>query len=389
MTRQIAIIHPYPSVRGGAEGICFELISALLEHGDQVTLFTAEAQEQTKYALIAHLGEALAERVIIQSPIAVTPHFLRFRKPPALLGYAFLLRALRKVDLSSYSLLCSTFGECDLIQGPRQVCYIHFPVFAADKVSAAQLGGRLQHHTCVRLAYVGLARRIASFRAVPEDAVVLTNSNWTKRQITRLLGLRSIDVVYPPVRQIGAGLSISTKTADPFACLVLGRFEPYKRPDIIADALRRAAVQLGQRAEVHFAGRGTQADVQRLRALASNELRVHVHQDVSADMLQELVKYCHIGAAAFRHEHFGMATAELLSTGMPVFVPNGGGQPEVASDPRFVFENPDDLAMRIMKVMDGSWPLTDLQKAALACAKPFAPSEFAKQVRASFNQNVA
>lgn len=376
MNRYIAIVHPYLSIRGGAEAVCIEAISTFLAAGDRVTLFVAEGKEQAILALKATLGED-AQRVDVRSPLSRFVRLAIINKPPVLLGYAALLRALRSVDLSSYSHVFSTFGECDLVEGRKQLCYIHFPVLHSSAGSVSKLGGRLENRVYLRLLYTRIARLISGFSSLPTGSTLLTNSDWTKKQIHSLVGEMDVKVLFPPVRGPGVGLSRCVKPNDLFGCLVLGRFETYKRQDTVVHALDEAARMEGRKAVVHFAGRGADADIARLKALATENVRIEVHLNASMAELRQLVLVNHIAASGFRHEHFGMATAELLSTGLPVFVPNGGGQPEVVRDGRFVFETTEELTAKFRAVMNGAWSLEELQGAALKSAAAFSEGQFA------------
>jgi glycosyltransferase involved in cell wall biosynthesis len=57
------------------------------------------------------------------------------------------------------------------------------------------------------------------------------------------------------------------------------------------------------------------------------------------------------GINACQSEAFGVAVAEMVLAGCVVFVPNGGGQVEIANHPALIFESEADAVEKIVAVL--------------------------------------
>jgi hypothetical protein len=305
------------------------------------------------------------------------------RKPPVLIAYAFLLRWLRRQDLRKFDYVLSTFGECDVVTGGRQACYVHFPVMPRNGSDAARLGGRLSTMPMVRRAYAALARLISGYQGLAPDTLILCNSLWSRAQIARLTDYTAAVVLYAQVKSFPVPSGAKPPPIrDGAKCIVVGRFEPYKGQEQVVNGLHRAAQDIGSTAVVQFVGRGTAADIVRLKSLETDRVRVEVITDATAQQIGEIIAQAHFAASAFRFEHFGLATAELMASGLPVFVPNDGGQAEIGDDPRFVFGSQDEMVARFKEVITGQVPLETLAKRALERGQLFAANDFSHNLLA-------
>lgn len=381
------ILHPFLTAGGGAEVVSARILAHLAERGHQVCLLTVDDPDAARAALRALSTSPAAGRVDIQQ-IAWGGAFARFAKPPALLGYALLLRAARRHPARvEADIVLSTYGESDIAGRRGQGSYIHYPVFADGTGATAHIGGRLAGKGWIRPVYRALCRALAGYGGWRSEALCLTNSGWTAGEIRRLIPAADPQVVYCPVEPfaVAAGQGGGRRSAD-LRLLCLGRLVGYKGHARIVDALGRAARATGHSFAVTFAGRGAAEDAARLRALAMPFVDVDVVLNPSRDAIGAVIARCDLGVSAFRHEHFGIAVAELTASGLPVLVPGGGGQTEIVPDARFVYRSDDELVQRVAHLASDPQALGVLRQAVAGARRRFAPEAFVARFDAALAQ---
>lgn len=383
MQNNIAIIHPYLTVRGGAEEVAFSIMRILLQEGNSIVVYVAENPLRARKIILKVLGPENTKHIKVCSPIHSALRCAIEKKRLVALGYAFLLRAMRKMDLSHYKFVLSTAGECDIVEGQRQACYIHFPLLPVLHTNAAQAGGRLSKNPLIKKIYTRLVLAISKFTQLPAGSLVMTNSNWTKSQIATLTGYTEVEVVYPPVVPFPTPVKQKPALSNGLICVVLGRLEPYKGHDCIINGLHDAAKEANSKATVRFVGRGKSEDEVKIKKMATDYVDVHVFRDATSAEVGNAIATSHVGASAFEFEHFGMATAELMASGLPVFVPNSGGQVEISDDPRFIFSSQSEMKQKFLDLMQYRVCLSDLQVVAKKRGNLFAGDKFAMSLRAT------
>ena len=263
---------------------------------------------------------------------------------PHLMNWALVCRALPGVA-AAYDRAILTYGE-----GPALPCpalrLLHAPALFSDRaealsyLGAPSTGPRL----ALRQAHARLCRRIARpcNESAPHD-LTIANSRWTATEAARL-GTGTVDaVLYPPFaplpRPAGAG-------RDPFLFAAIGRLVPNKRFDEIihiVSLLRRR----GLPARLHVMGRGGGGFARRLRRRARRLPFVTITMDATPPQLAELLHRAAFGIHACRHEHFGIAVAEMIKAGCLPFVHDGGGVRELVPDRELRFADATEAAARI------------------------------------------
>ena len=342
------VLHPFLSTRGGAEAVAARIVGHLAEGGHDVRLFTADAPHQARSALEFLAPSFALNRVVIEQPASASA-LPSFCSRPALLGYALLLRAAKRHPARlEADVVLSTYGESNIAGRVGLGCYVHYPVFASGAHAADRLGGRLTGLNRTRAVYRAICRRIAGYQEWHPGSLCMTNSGWTASEIARLIPAADAKVVYCPVEPLpkGPAVGATPRTAD-LQLICLGRLVGYKGHTRIVNALALAAGRTGRKFGVTFAGRGTPRDAEKLRALARPLVNVDVALNPTRDEIAALIANCHLGVSAFWHEHFGIAVAELMGSGLPVLVPDGGGQVEVVSDKRCIYRSEEELAQRL------------------------------------------
>lgn len=284
-----------------------------------------------------------------------------------LLKYALALRAARALA-GHADLVVSTYGECP-IEAARVLQCIHVPLFLDDRRSLMHLGvtGLSRGALLARQAYVGLARRVAGWDPeVVRRQATAANSWWTAGMMNAAYRMAHADCLYPGAR---VGIEPGDPKDLPFArredgFVVVGRLVPAKRIETaaaIVEGLRRR----GRHVHLHVVGRAAGRYRHTLRRHLWGRSWVHLHEGLPRDQMEALVARHRYGLHAYRHEHFGIAPAELQRLGCLVFVHDSGGQREVIAAPEQRYRSVGDAVARIERVMDDP----DLQVRLLAQAR--------------------
>lgn len=284
-----------------------------------------------------------------------------------LLKYGLALAAARPLAHHA-DLVVSTYGECP-IDAPRVLQCIHVPLFRDDAESLAHLGVMAPSPPALlaRRCYVRLARRVAGWDpARVRGHATLANSGWTAGVMNRAYGISHARCLHP-----GARVDIAPGDPEdvPFArredgFVVVGRLVPAKRVETavaIVQALRRR----GRQVHLHVAGWPAGRYGRDLRGRLARLPFVQLHEGLPRDRLEALVARHRYGLHAYRHEHFGIAPAELQRLGCLVFVHDSGGQREVIVAPEQRYRSVGDAVARIERVMDDP----SLQARLLATAR--------------------
>ena len=344
---------------GGAEVHCFEIFRRLVAAGDEVTLLAsdfagASPEEMVQGIRVRRVGSrfgyyarvpAAYRRLRREAPLDVVvedlnkfPFFARLwvREPVVVLAHHL-------------------FGRTAF----RQVA---FPIAAAT-VAAEWLVPRL-------------------YRGLPVVAV----SPSTRDELARG-GLRPTDV-----RVIPNGLDHThyrpgpgPRAASP-TVLVLGRVEPYKRVDLLVDAV---AALPGVRLVV--AGTGTGLDAVRARVAACGvEDRVEVRGAVDEEEKVRLLQTAHVAASASEKEGWGLTVLEAAACGTPAVATDVPGLRDAVRDGETgLLVRPGDvpaLAAALRRVLEDDALRERLGAAALRWAARFTWDSAAVEVSAVLDE---
>lgn len=164
-----------------------------------------------------------------------------------------------------------------------------------------------------------------------------------------------------------------------FLCIGIG---PQKRMPTVISILRRVREEHPD-LTLHLVGRLSREpghgryNHSLLDLVYANRDWVRLHQDLPRDQLLELMGRIRYGIHAKPDEHFGIAPAELMTSGCIVFVHQSGGQVEIVGrDPRLCYLNDEEAIEKIATVVNS--PV--LQSALLNSLAPlramFSTAEF-------------
>ena len=87
------------------------------------------------------------------------------------------------------------------------------------------------------------------------------------------------------------------------------------------------------------------------------------------------------GLSGRENEPFGIALGEMVKAGCIVFVPNGGGQTEIADHPALIYESDDDAVRKIEAVLADSTLQTKLRTHLAQGAQRFSVGNFRQGIR--------
>jgi glycosyltransferase involved in cell wall biosynthesis len=342
----VGVFHNSLAAGGGAEAVGAHAIATLLAAGHDVTLYTdgpvdlaaVNAYHGTDIdasELSVHVLRSVGLRAANRGIDAVTA--LAGVEDLPLLRNAVADRATRRA--ADHDVLVSTQGELfasDAIQ------YVHFPYYSERAMR--QYGTRFNERGYP--VYHRLCRAVKPLDESP--AATLTNSRWTADVITEAYGLDAT-VLYPPVR---------TEAFDPppwadreAGFVAVGRVHHLKRQAIlieIIDGLREQGIET----HLHIVGPTGHGDyARRVRQLVAAREYVTLEGAVSRNRLVDLLETHRYGLHGRRFEHFGIAVAEMVATGMVPFVPDSGGQVEVVGSPELTYRDSDEAVRNIAEII--------------------------------------
>ncbi|MDB4561905.1 glycosyltransferase family 4 protein [bacterium] len=207
--------------------------------------------------------------------------------------------------------------------------------------------------------------------------VFVANSNWTA-SISSKYCARYPEVIYPPVFD----LSPSTAWSDRLASVVcLGRLSPEKRIEEVIEIIAQIRAR-GHNVHLHLVGESDRPDYEEaIRALASKYAQwITLHGALYGEDKAKLLSKCRFGISACTRESFGMATAEMVKSGMIVFVPSSGGQREIVRDPSLMFQSNTDAVRKIGRVLSSESLQHRLSDSLLEQGKRFGVQPFSTSI---------
>lgn len=374
---RIAVIHPWLIEGGGSETIALWAAQALKED-HEVTLLT---MGETPLAdLNAAHGTSLREDEI---------KMVRIPVPRCLLRRGDALRSFRlirycRAHAADFDLLFSSYNVMDF--GRSGLQYISDFSFD-DTLRRAMLRDPRDWKSSRRRPGLlrGLYLRASRFlsgqsRGGWRRNVTLANSDWSRRVMREAFGIES-QTVYPPVLGRLSPLAWEDR-ADGFVCL--GRIVPEKRIDRLFDILEKVRMS-GVSAHFHVVGRVPGVSYGRRLVNRAAELRDWVSLDgpLYGETKTAVLAEHKYGLSGRLDEAFGVAVAEMVQAGMIVWVPASGGQVEIVAHDDLIYENPEDAAKKIERVLKNPARQTALRAHLAVQAEKFSAATFSKEIRAA------
>jgi glycosyltransferase involved in cell wall biosynthesis len=343
--RRVLILHPNLQPIGGSEAVATWMIQALKSSWDVTVLTWARPDFDAlnrwygtsiqSSEVDVHVVPRAARRVVDAAPLWL-----------GLLRYALTVRTARRVAHRYDAVICA---ENEAALGRTILQYIHYPRFLTPRPQSDMHA----HHRVPGLlrAYYAICGRIAP---CPADEVAqnvtLANSAWTAEQMRAAYPSANIAVVHPPVATEFPNVAWDRRE-NGFVCI--GRFAHDKEAAKvirILGAVRRVVPDV----HLHFAGgrAGLSAFRRLARLTRPHRSWIEIHENLSREELAALAATHRYGIHGKADEHFGIGPAELVHAGCVVFLPNGGGQVEIAGhDARVLYRDAGDAVAKIVHVL--------------------------------------
>lgn len=368
----IAIFHDRLDLFGGGEAVATAAIEAL-QHEHDVTVFTRVVPD------IAALNEFYGTEV---DPAVVDFRTGRGRPSQRLLRRAgqttdrvadIGLQSLRRAmfvrwvqrETRGADLVLSTAGEYPF--EPPTVVYYHKHDLPAEGLVD---GGRRRLSGLLTAGVDGPA----------PDGGMLANSEWTADRVERDHGRRPT-VCYPPIdtSDLTGGRPWSERET---GFVSVGRISPEKNVLRNVEIVRRLR-ERGHDVHQHIVGPmhdGEYGD--RVTAVARDHEFVHLEGRVDRDRLVALLGRHRYGLHGRDPEHFGIAVAEMVASGMLPFVPDSGGQREiVAEQAPLLYSSVDEAVDGIAAVLSSEPSQQQLRAALPDVAERFGQAQFQRTLR--------
>lgn len=308
---RIAVIHEWLEKHAGSEQVLEQILRCY--PSADVFVVVDFMDEKSRGFLKGHVVRA--------SFIQKLPFARRhFRK---LLGLMPL--AIEQFDLTGYDLVISSHHAVakGVITGPDQlhVSYVHSPMRYAWDLQARYLEERGLGWGGLGLYTRWLLHRLRAWdtRSAAGVDLFVANSRYIARRVQKAWRREAL-VLSPPVAV--ERFCLSSERQDFY--LVVSRFVPYKRIDLIAEAFSRMP---DRRLVIVGEGEGDDA----IRAAAAGCANIEIRKPVRLDELVSLMGRARafVFAAA---EDFGIVMAEAQACGTPVIAYGVGGACDIVID---------------------------------------------------------
>lgn len=211
----------------------------------------------------------------------------------------------------------------------------------------------------------------------------LVTSKWAGDAIKGVYAFSECRVVYPPVSGRQSGTPWDDRE-EVFLCV--SRAVPEKRIDQAIEILKRVR-QNGLGVSLVIVGRQDNISyAKRIRKLAAENSWVTLRGPMHREGLQNLMERCKYGINAAPDEPFGISVAEMVKAGCIVFVPNGGGQKEIVTDSKLVFDNTVDAVDKITQVLESEPLRTELLRGLAIQGRMFSTETFCRDIQETVAQ---
>lgn len=179
--------------------------------------------------------------------------------------------------------------------------------------------------------------------------MIISNSEWSAALFREHFGIET-RVLYPPVVEAGFPRVPYERRENGFVCI--GSVTPEKRMDALIRIIGGVR-QRGHDVHLHVLGGLDDSpfgrELERLAALHAGWVRLEGR--VGGQAKRDLIARHRFGIHGREHEPFGIAVAEMIKAGCIPFVPNGGGQTEIANHPNLIYRDDEDAVNKIDAVL--------------------------------------
>ncbi|NPB00178.1 MAG: glycosyltransferase family 4 protein [Crenarchaeota archaeon] len=375
MKARILIIHHSFNSCGGGERVALHLIKLLQDSGYEVMVGTTEKTDWTYVQNVIGIRLRKIPREYYISPIRLRA-FGIYQRPLTTLHIA---RLRDKVDL-----VVNTHGDVTLL--PADITYLHFPVIAYMKLGYLRFYFKYMKSPFWYLyfrPYYEIQTRHA--KKCFYRSIVVTNSNFSKSIIRKVIGKNSF-VVYPPT-ELHDYIKILNMNDREDAVIYIARFSPEKNNHLLVHIAKELPeYQFYLVGSAH--GRGVEYYNYCLKlAERLNVKNIKIMANVPHETKLKLLASCKVYVHLFPTEHFGIAPLEALASGLVPVVPKlSGTWTDICLSGRFGvgYENLDvkEVSEKIMEAFEryGKYSKAELLKHL----EQFSPETFYRKMRRIF-----
>jgi glycosyltransferase involved in cell wall biosynthesis len=379
MRRRVLLVQPSMQPPGGGNGVAAWMLQALVEAGHDVTVLSwwpvDVAPINRFFGTSLHHSQFSTREVPQPFRWVADP----WPVPAALFRTSLMMRYTKRMT-DGFDVIIGANNESDY--GRRGIQYVHYPSYLRPR---PEVDIRWYHLRPLLLAYYAFSDALADVSVERmRGNVTLANSQWTAAGLERSLGVRA-QVVYPPVVEPALALPWADRTP---GFVAMGRFSPekeYERIIRILAKVRQHALDVTLTI-VGTIDRGARSYFRRVRDVVRSldaSRWVTLRHHLSRDEVRALLASHRYGIHGMREEHFGMAPAEMVRSGMIVWVPDGGGQVEIVGDaPLLRYGSEEQAIKQILRVLGDPAEESRLREHLAVQAARFSERRFVEEIQA-------
>lgn len=346
---RIVVVHHDLYKQGGGEFVCMTVLEALQSEYD-VTLLTSRpvsnfdelngyyntAVTDVTVKPVQPLGIDLATITDVVDSVAIGP-------------LERLVDTLRNAIYHRFT--ASELPACDLVVTTSRE--LALPISAIHYVNFPETAATLDRTHPIFAVVAPVVKRLAGFdKAAVRDDLVLVNSEWSGEFVEDFYDQRP-RVLHPPIdiERLDASTPWEARE-DGF--VMLGRIAPVKNVLTVIDILTRVRDR-GHDIHLHIVGPEDDDHTNyydQVAAVAAERSFVVMEGPKWGKDLTEILSRHRYGINGATDEHFGMAVAEMVASGMVPFVPDGGGQRDIVNHHSdLIYADPDDAVEKIDRLL--------------------------------------
>jgi len=366
----VNIFHPNLNRGGGADLVAANIIQASLLKFD-VTLFTLKRPDINQVNRDANTNIDIndIEIRIIRVPSLVPKPLHR----PLFARLARWYCDKREVNIS-------TSGRADLCCN-NSIQYIHSLKYVDIESIKKYYPDKYRRYNISRIhkALYYIKKMVSPNKTRTACNTTLANSRWTKRVYEKVCG-STAKVLYPPAL-VDEGFSVEwSERNDNILCV--GSICPPKRQLSAIGIFKKTKDKCGYPNKMKVIGKKKESEYSKkvMQAIKNRNDIEYLGRVSRQELVCEMRKNKY-GIHRKNKEHFGMSVAEMVHSGMVVFVPNQGGQTEIVeNNSDLVFDTDATAVEKISAIVTNQEKQLKIRK-ELAERQIFDQSRFIKEIQ--------
>lgn len=379
MRDRVGVIHPHLRPAGGSEARALWIAEALKKNY-QVSLISMgkiDLEALNQY-YGTHLKNNEVNRIEIQIPKLFKNRFDALR--------SYRLSRYCKKNSDRFDLMILTYNVMDF--GKKGIQFI--ADFSFDDELRRKFDSESKKSLKVfykksflRKFYINFSKWISGeSKEGWMKNITVANSKWSAEVLYENYGITA-DVIYPPVEEDFPDVPWKEKRN---GFVAIGRLVPEKRFDRIIYILKRIR-ERGHDIHFHIIGSGKNRSYCKLlkRIVRENSSWCFLEGQKYGERKRNFLSEHKYGISGRFNEPFGIAPAEMVKSGMIVWVPDGGGQGEIVDHPDLIYKSEEDAVAKIEKVMKNGNKQKELLVNLENQSKKFSTIKFMSEIKNLIN----